>query len=166
MLKIHNQIFNSTEWSMSDMQTLSFKLGHVSRHEQLHACLRFKLVHVAENVQQRPLGWHFLVSYLPIKSYSQCLMTLIYLWAFPIMGFWVKCCLELTFNIKIEESSDALIPARLAWHNLASRNDCSSLGPRMLTLNFPTLNFAAEFCIVEFGDVENMNIWFWIDLLS
>ena len=24
-----------------------------------HACLRFKLVHIAENMQQRPLGSHF-----------------------------------------------------------------------------------------------------------
>ena len=31
------------------IQTLRFKLVHVSAREQLHARLRFKLVHVAEN---------------------------------------------------------------------------------------------------------------------
>ena len=41
--------------------TIPFKLVHVSAREQLHACLRFKLVHVAENVQQRPLGSHISV---------------------------------------------------------------------------------------------------------
>ena len=38
---------------------LRFKLVHVSARERLHAqWQRFKLVHVAENVQQRPLGPH------------------------------------------------------------------------------------------------------------
>ena len=43
------------------IQTLSFRLVRVSARERLHACLRFKLVHVAENVKQRPLGSYFLV---------------------------------------------------------------------------------------------------------
>ena len=42
-------------------QMLSFRLVHVSAREQLHACLRFKLVHVSENVQQPRLGSHFSV---------------------------------------------------------------------------------------------------------
>ena len=41
--------------------TIPFKLVHVSARERLHACLRFRLVHVAENVQQRPLGSHISV---------------------------------------------------------------------------------------------------------
>ena len=136
------------------IQMLSFKLGHVSVRERLHACLRFKLVHVAENVQQRPLGSHCSVASLPIKSYSQCLMTLIYLWAFPFIGYCVKCCLELRFvSRKKEPASDSLIPALLAWPRSRSRIDCSSLGLRKLTLNFQTLHFAAEYWHVEFGDV-------------
>ena len=31
----------------------------VSARERLHACVHFILVHVAESVQQRPLGSHF-----------------------------------------------------------------------------------------------------------
>ena len=49
--------YTHSEWSM----TIPFKLVHVSARERLHACLRFKLVHVAENVQQRPLGSHISV---------------------------------------------------------------------------------------------------------
>ena len=70
--------YPQSEWSMT-IQTLSFKLGHVSARERLHACLCFKLVHVSENVQQCPIRSHCSVASLPIKTYSQCLMTLIYL---------------------------------------------------------------------------------------
>ena len=59
-----------SEWWM----TIPFKLVHVSARERLHACLRFKLVHVAENVKQRPWGhifrWvaEFGVTPLPTRS--------------------------------------------------------------------------------------------------
>ena len=51
-----------------------------------------------------------------------------------------------------------LIPHSLLDRDLASRIDCSSLGPRMLTLNFLTLN--GWIWHVEFGDVENIYVEF------
>ena len=79
------------------IQTLSFKIVHVYAREQLHACLRFKLLHATENVQQRPLGSDFSV------------------------GRRILC------NTR---------SLSLLNRNLASRIDCSSLGPPMSTLNF------------------------------
>ena len=52
--------YPQSEWSMT-IQTLRFKLVHVSALEWLNVCLRFKLVQVAENVQRRTLGSHFSV---------------------------------------------------------------------------------------------------------
>ena len=81
-----------------------------------------------------------------LKSYTQCLMTLIYLWAFPIIGYCVGCCLELTF-------------VYVLVRHLASRINCSYLSPWMLTLNFQTLNFAAEFGMLNFGTIFYINIY-------
>ena len=105
----------------------------------------------------RPIQWigrlvrSTTVASLPIKSYGQCLMTLIYLWAFLIIGYCVKCCLELTFISRKKNRVTLLFPLSLLDRDLASRIDWSSLGPRMSTLNFSTLNFAAGFGMLNLG---------------
>ena len=52
--------------------------------------------------------------------------------------------LQTVFNVDLPLSI-SYYRLSLPDSDLVSRIDCSSLGPRMLTLNFLTLNFAAEF---------------------
>ena len=106
----------------------------------------------------------------PHKKLQSVLRTLIYLWAFPIVGFFVKCCSELTFaSRKKEPAGDALISLSVIDRDLASRMDCSSLGPRMLTLNFMHWILQVTYACWIWGRWKYLswiflmlNIWFWI----
>ena len=97
---------------------------------------------------------HHIASF-PINSYSPCLITLIYLWVFPIIGYCVKwkkelssqpmpldmakTCFAHAFPHQSRVSNEWRSYSRslfLLVRNLESRINCSTLGPRKLTQNF------------------------------